>query len=201
MQHIQTRRWDAILKLKPKETVNTSKLFTLHVIIFKNSYFFHEFIMNVTFIVMTDRMSEIVAARQSRPWIQPNFLFQMSEYSSKQRKVLGVLHGFTDDVSSWLFLFWVALHYNVRMKKKQGITFSDNIWYYRSFEEGKWNENSQITTKLPLKKLNIINSSRKKTTVLCQVYKSISNSIFTKINKFLWKLVQKKNVWLFWIFF
>nr|CAH0105057.1 unnamed protein product [Daphnia galeata] len=43
-------------------------------------------------------MSEIVAARQSRPWIQPNFLFQMSEYSTKQRKVLGVLHGFTDDV-------------------------------------------------------------------------------------------------------
>ncbi|XP_046451576.1 cytochrome P450 4c3-like isoform X1 [Daphnia pulex] len=43
-------------------------------------------------------MSEIVAARQSRPWIQPNILFQMSEYSSKQRKVLCVLHSFTDDV-------------------------------------------------------------------------------------------------------
>jgi hypothetical protein len=93
----------------------------LHVglIIFLNSYFYHEFIMNATFIVMTNRMSEIVAARQSRPWIQPNFLFQMSEYSTKQRKVLGVLHGFTDDVSSWLFLFWVGLNYNVRMRKKQ----------------------------------------------------------------------------------
>lgn len=47
-------------------------------------------------------MSEIVAARQSRPWIQPDVLFQLSEYSSKQRKVLGVLHGFTDDVSIFL---------------------------------------------------------------------------------------------------
>ena len=187
MQHIQTRRWDAILKLKPKETVNTSKLFTCRPNHFKK-FIFLSWIHNecYTFIVMTNRMSEIVAARQSRPWIQPNFLFQMSEYSSKQRKVLGVLHGFTDDVNSWLFLFWVALFYNIRMKKqtKKSITFSDNIWYFRSFEEGKWNENSQITTKLPLKKLNIINSSRKKTTVLCQVYKSISNSIFTKINKF-----------------
>lgn len=55
-------------------------------------------------------MSEIVAARQSRPWIQPNILFQMSKYSSKQRKVLCVLHSFTDDVSfySWRFswTFW-----------------------------------------------------------------------------------------------
>ena len=120
MQHIQTRRWDAILKLKPKKTVNTSKLFTCRPNHFKK-FIFLSWIHNecYTFIVMTNRMSEIVAARQSRPWIQPNFLFQMSEYSSKQRKVLGVLHGFTDDVSSWLFLFWVALHYNVRMRKKK----------------------------------------------------------------------------------
>jgi hypothetical protein len=43
-------------------------------------------------------MSEIVATRQNIPWIQPEFLFQMSEYGVKQRQVLGILHGFTDDV-------------------------------------------------------------------------------------------------------
>lgn len=55
----------------------------------------------VDYLLRIERMSEIVAARQTRPWIQPDILFQMSEYSSKQRKVLGVLHGFTDDVRSY----------------------------------------------------------------------------------------------------
>ena len=44
-------------------------------------------------------MSNIVQTRQSRPWLQPDFLFKRTQYGEQQRKNLEILHSFTDEVS------------------------------------------------------------------------------------------------------
>lgn len=43
-------------------------------------------------------MSRIVQARQTRPWLQPDWFFNMLPYGSEQKRCLSVLHGFTDKV-------------------------------------------------------------------------------------------------------
>ena len=43
-------------------------------------------------------MSHIVQARQTRPWLQPDLLFNLFPYGHEQKKCLSILHGFTDKV-------------------------------------------------------------------------------------------------------
>ncbi|KAI9564177.1 hypothetical protein GHT06_007915 [Daphnia sinensis] len=53
---------------------------------------------NSEYVNAVQSMREIVAARLIRPWIQPDFLFQFSNYSGRQKEALKILHGFTDGV-------------------------------------------------------------------------------------------------------
>ncbi|KAI9560159.1 hypothetical protein GHT06_014170 [Daphnia sinensis] len=43
-------------------------------------------------------MSHIIQIRQIRPWLRPDWLFNLFPYASEQQKCLSILHGFTDQV-------------------------------------------------------------------------------------------------------
>ncbi|XP_046463628.1 cytochrome P450 4C1-like isoform X3 [Daphnia pulex] len=44
------------------------------------------------------KMTHIIQARQTRPWLQPDWLFRLFPLGSEQKKCLSILHGFTDQV-------------------------------------------------------------------------------------------------------
>ncbi|XP_046655352.1 cytochrome P450 4c3-like [Daphnia pulicaria] len=43
-------------------------------------------------------MGHIIQARQTRPWLQPDWLFRLFPLGSEQKRCLSILHGFTDEV-------------------------------------------------------------------------------------------------------
>lgn len=43
-------------------------------------------------------LSRIVQLRQLRPWLRPDWLFNLFPYASEQQQGLSILHGFTDQV-------------------------------------------------------------------------------------------------------
>ncbi|EFX87732.1 hypothetical protein DAPPUDRAFT_192258 [Daphnia pulex] len=43
-------------------------------------------------------MGHIIQARQTRPWLQPDWLFRLFPLGSEQKRCLSILHGFTDQV-------------------------------------------------------------------------------------------------------
>ncbi|XP_046655354.1 cytochrome P450 4C1-like [Daphnia pulicaria] len=44
------------------------------------------------------KMTRIVQTRQTRPWLQPDWLFRLFPMASEQSRCLSILHGFTDQV-------------------------------------------------------------------------------------------------------
>ncbi|EFX87733.1 hypothetical protein DAPPUDRAFT_312044 [Daphnia pulex] len=44
------------------------------------------------------KMTHIIQARQTRPWLQPDWLFRLFPLGSEQKRCLSILHGFTDQV-------------------------------------------------------------------------------------------------------
>ncbi len=45
-----------------------------------------------------NRMTQIILARQTQPWLQPDWLFGLSSLGADQKRCLSILHNFTDQV-------------------------------------------------------------------------------------------------------
>ncbi|XP_046655329.1 cytochrome P450 4c3-like [Daphnia pulicaria] len=44
------------------------------------------------------KMTQIILARQTQPWLQPDWLFRLSSLGADQKRCLSILHNFTDQV-------------------------------------------------------------------------------------------------------
>ena len=95
--NIQKRPWDATWMPRTIPTLNTSQLFT-------STSFDERWIINNrrndSYLICPCRMTRIVQTRQTRPWLQPDWLFRLFPMEAEQRRCISILHGFTDHVNN-----------------------------------------------------------------------------------------------------
>lgn len=61
------------------------------------------------YFCFNNSMGHIIQARQTRPWLQPDWLFRLFPLGSEQKRCLSILHGFTDEVHKGIGSFMCLL--------------------------------------------------------------------------------------------